>query len=244
MKAGFGATFSSTGKLSSRMWSVPKGPAEMSTGLKARATWPITMALVTLPCSNQALTVSTSDALSPGSCRSGCLTVVLVELLRDRPDRIDCVSDAGAACSSESRARWGSFETGDAGCGGGMSGGNTVGELEAGNVALDGADPVAGSAGCGDSPMLCSSGTAGLGTKIVLRTSRRPRRVLLRLGCAACYDIIRPKYHHNMDQAYRAQGVDDTSHCSVIILSLFLNWGIPDIKLELWGGISLTLGTA
>lgn len=47
-----------------------------------------------------------------------------------------------------------------------------------------------------------------------------------------------------MDQAYRAQGVDDTSHCSVIILSLFLNWGIPDIKLELWGGISLTLGTA
>jgi hypothetical protein len=230
MNAGLGATFSKTGKFSKRMCSVPNGPAEMSTGLNASATCPITIALVMLPCSNQALTVSTSDALSPGSCRSGCLTFALAELLKDRPDRMDWVSDAGAACSSVSKALWGSLETGEAGCGGGISGGKTVGELEDGNVALEGAEPVAGSAGAGDSPMLCSSGIAeGLGTNIVLRTSRRPRRVLFRLGWAACYDDIRPKYLHSLDIAYRSQGVDHTGHRCVIVFSLFLNWRVSDV---------------
>jgi hypothetical protein len=42
----------------------------------------------------------------------------------------------------------------------------------------------------GISPMLVSSGVAGLGTKIVLRTSRRPRRVPERLGGIACYMYV------------------------------------------------------
>lgn len=106
-----------------------------------------------------------------------------------------------------------------------------VGELA---VALGGAESVAGSAGWGDSPMLCSSGTAGFGTNIVLRTSRRPRSVLFRLGGAACYDLIRPKYAQKVDYAHRAQGVDNTGHCGVIVFSLFLNWCISDVEFELW----------
>ena len=124
-----------------------------------------------------------------------------------------------------------------------MSGGNTVGVLGDGKVALDGTEPVAGTAGAGDSPMLCSSGTAGLGTNIVLRTSRRPRSVLFRLGCAACYDRIRPKYPQNLDVTYRAQGVDHTGHGSIIILSFFLDWCIPDVQLELGCGVALRLRT-
>ena len=238
MKAGFGATFSSTWKFSRRMCSVPNGPAEMSTGLKASATCPITMALVTLPCSNHALTVSTSEAFRPGSCRSGCLTVALAELLRDRPDRIDCVSDAGAACSSDNKALWGGLKAGEAGCGGGRNTGGVLGE---GSVALDGAEPAIGRAG--DSPMLCNSGTAGLGTNIVLRTSRRPRSVLFRLGCAACYDHIRPRYSQNLDFTYCTQGVDHAGHCSVIVFAFFLNWGISDVELELGCGVALALRT-
>lgn len=38
--------------------------------------------------------------------------------------------------------------------------------------------------------MLVSSGVAGFCTKIVLRTSRRPRSVLDRLAGAACWQII------------------------------------------------------
>jgi hypothetical protein len=38
--------------------------------------------------------------------------------------------------------------------------------------------------------MLVSSGVAGLGTKIVLRTSRRPRKVPERLGGAACCTML------------------------------------------------------
>ena len=46
----------------------------------------------------------------------------------------------------------------------------------------------------GASPMLCklcNSGAAGLGTNIVLRTSRRPRSVLDRFGAAACCKYVR-----------------------------------------------------
>lgn len=125
-----------------------------------------------------------------------------------------------------------------------MSGGNTVGEPEGGNVALDGAEPVVGSAGGDDSPMFCSSGTAGFGTNIVLRTSRRPRSVLLRLGWAACYDFIRPRYPHNLVLTYGAQGVDHTCHSGVIILSLFLDRRISNVELELRRGIALTLAAA
>jgi hypothetical protein len=38
--------------------------------------------------------------------------------------------------------------------------------------------------------MLESSGVAGLGTKIVLRTSRRPRRVPERRAGTACYMYV------------------------------------------------------
>ena len=95
--------------------------------------------------------------------------------------------------------------------------------------------------------MLCSSdNAAGLGTKMVLRTSRRPRSVLLRLGCAACYDRIRPRYPQNMDGlAYRTQGVNDAGHGSVIVLALFLDRGVADVELELGCRVGVTtLGTA
>lgn len=114
-----------------------------------------------------------------------------------------------------------------------MSGGNTVGVLGEGKVALEGAEPVAGSAGADDSPILCNSGTAGLGTNIVLRTSRRPRSVLFRLGCAACYDHIRPKYPLNLDLTYRTQGIDHTRHSSVIVFAFFLDRCISNVQLEL-----------
>lgn len=122
-----------------------------------------------------------------------------------------------------------------------MSGGNTVGELEEGNVALDGAEPVAGSTGGGVSPMLCNSGTAGFGTNIVLRTSRRPRSVLLRLGWAACYDFIRPRFLHNLVLTYRTQGVDHTGHGGVIVFPLLLNRRVSDIEFELRCRITLAL---
>jgi hypothetical protein len=122
-----------------------------------------------------------------------------------------------------------------------MSGGNTVGVLGDGNVALDGAEPVAGRAGI--SPMLCISGTAGLGTNIVLRTSRRPRNVLFRLGWAACYDLIRPKSFQMLDLAYRTQGVNYACHGSIIVFSLFLDRGVSDVKFELGCGVAFALGT-
>jgi hypothetical protein len=100
---------------------------------------------------------------------------VLAELLNDRPDLMDCVSDAG--CSSERSDRWGGLNEGDAGCASGAGVGNVV--------AVE-AEPEPAEGNGGASPMLCSSGAAGLGTKIVLRTSRRPRRVDERFGCAAC----------------------------------------------------------
>jgi hypothetical protein len=68
--------------------------------------------------------------------------------------------------------------TGDVGCGG--SAGASA------SVALVGAEPEEEAAG--PSPMLCNSGVAGLGTNIVLRTSRRPRSVDDRFGCGTCYN--------------------------------------------------------
>jgi hypothetical protein len=47
----------------------------------------------------------------------------------------------------------------------------------------------------GISPMLVSSGVAGLGTNIVLRTSRRPRNVPERLGGAACCELLATDAH-------------------------------------------------
>lgn len=49
-------------------------------------------------------------------------------------------------------------------------------------------EPPEGNGGTEDSPRVVSSGVAGLGTKMVLRTSRRPRRVFERRAVgAACY---------------------------------------------------------
>jgi hypothetical protein len=104
--------------------------------------------------------------------------VVLAELLNDRPDRMDWVSDA--ACSSERSDLWGGLKAGDAGCTRGAGLGIVVA------VVPDSAD---GSGGA--SPILCISGAVGLGIKIVLRTSRRPRRVDARFGGAACCSCIR-----------------------------------------------------
>lgn len=91
--------------------------------------------------------------------------------------------------------------------------------------------------------MLCSSGTAGFGTNIVLRTSRRPRSVLFRFGCAACCVHIRPKSPQNLVLTYCTQGVDHTGHGGIIIFSFFLDWSISNVELELRCGVAFTLGT-
>ena len=65
MKVGFGATFSRTGKLSSRILSDPDEDV-VSLGLCCNASSPMTTALTTSLFSNVALTVSAIDALSPG----------------------------------------------------------------------------------------------------------------------------------------------------------------------------------
>lgn len=106
--------------------------------------------------------------------------MVLAELLSDRPDRMDCVSDA--AWSSVRSDLWGGLKAGEAGCAGRAGVGNVV-EVEPEPEPADGSG--------GASPILCNSGAAGLGTKIVLRTSRRPRRVDERFGGAACCCIVR-----------------------------------------------------
>lgn len=69
---------------------------------------------------------------------------------------------------------------GDEGCGG-MAGIGKVVEpdAEAGPGSAEGIE-------AGMSAILCNSGAVGLGTKIVFRTSRRPRSVDERLGGAAC----------------------------------------------------------
>ena len=48
-----------------------------------------------------------------------------------------------------------------------------------------------------------------------------------------------------MGLAYRAQGVDDAGHGSVIVLALFLDRSVADVELELGCGVGVTaLGTA
>jgi hypothetical protein len=115
------------------------------------------------------------------------LIVVLAELLSDRPDRMDCVSDA--AWSSDNSDRWSGLKAGDAGCARGAKGvgakgvGAGVGNAVAAEPDPD-PDPADGNGGI--SPILCNSGAVGLGTKIELRTSLRPRRVDARFGVTAC----------------------------------------------------------
>lgn len=107
--------------------------------------------------------------------------VVLAELLSDRPDRTDCVSEA--AWSSERSVLCGSLNGGDAGCGG-SAGTTPIGVGKVAEPEVEPADGIGG--GIGDSPMLVISGVAGFGTKIVFRTSLRPRSVLDRLAGVAC----------------------------------------------------------
>ena len=65
INVGFGATFSRTGKFSSRMFSDPDEDV-VSLELCCKASSPMTTALTTSSFSNVALTVSTMDALRPG----------------------------------------------------------------------------------------------------------------------------------------------------------------------------------
>jgi len=128
-----------------------------------------------VPRSYHALTVSAVEELSPGPCKSGCFTEALAELLRDRPERTDWVSEA--AWSSANSVRMGSLNCGEAGCVG-SAGAGKVGVLE---------PVVTGSGGIEFSPTVVNSGVAGLGTNIVFRTSLRPLSVPDRLaGGAAC----------------------------------------------------------
>jgi hypothetical protein len=117
--------------------------------------------------------------------------VVLAELLNDRPDLMDCVSDA--AWSSDKSDLCGGLKEGDAGCASGAGVGNVV-------TPEPEPEPADGSGGA--SPILCSSGAVGLGTKIVLRTSRRPRRVDERFGGAACCCFVRSCLPHMVSRSY------------------------------------------
>jgi hypothetical protein len=158
--------------------------------------------------------------------------VVLAELLSDRPDRMDCVSDA--ACSSvRSDLPWGGLKAGDAGCAGRAGAGNVAAVL------LVSADGIGGA-----SLIICISGEAGLGIKIVLRTSRRPRRVDERFGCAACCCCVRSCFLDRVDRSYCAQGINHVGHGRIGITILFLDRRIPDVKLELGSWVTLGLNTA
>ena len=101
MKLGFGATFSRTGKFSSLMFSGPEA-WELSPGLCANASSPMTTDFVTWPSENHALTVSTTEAFSPGRVISGCLMPTGIRLLRECEERIECASDGfGASVDKE-----------------------------------------------------------------------------------------------------------------------------------------------
>lgn len=99
-KVGFGATFSRTGKFSSRMFSDLLLDAD-SEALCASATSPMTTLLVTCPAENHALTVSTTEALSPASAISGCFAAAWMTLVAEWADRTECESDP--CCASEDR---------------------------------------------------------------------------------------------------------------------------------------------
>jgi hypothetical protein len=89
--------------------------------------------------------------------------------------------------------------------------------------------------------MLWSSGVAGLGTNIVLRTSRRPRNVLDRLGCAACCSCLSICFPDVLGTTYSAQSVDQIGSSRISVAVFFLNRGISDVKLELRRWIALVL---
>jgi hypothetical protein len=97
--------------------------------------------------------------------------VVLIELLNDRPDRIECVSDA--VPSSVPKVDLCAILNGAAGVGGLICCccGGSPGELGSEEVDAEAAAATG------------SSGTDGLGTKIVFR-SLRPLTVLFRRGVA------------------------------------------------------------
>jgi hypothetical protein len=93
----------------------------------------------------------------------------------------------------------------------------------------------------GTSAMLWSSGAVGLGTKIVLRTSRRPRRVEARFGGAACCCRLKCCYFGTVGCSYCSQSIDHIGHSSIGITILFLNRRVSDVELELRSWIALCL---
>jgi hypothetical protein len=125
------------------------------------------------------------------------------------------------------------LKAGDAGC---------VGGAGVGNVAAVEPEPPDGSGGA--STMLCNSGAAGLGIKIVLRTSRRPRNVEERFGGAACCCVVRSPFQNTVDGSYCTQSVDHVRHSRIGIAVLFLDWRVFDVELELRSWVTLGLDAA
>jgi hypothetical protein len=85
------------------------------------------------------------------------------------------------------------LKAGDEGCARGT---------DVGNVAA--VEPESPDGSGGASTILCNSGAVGLGIKIVLRTSRRPRSVDERLGGAACCSFVSANVHNVVSPSYRA----------------------------------------
>ena len=101
IKAGFGATFSRTAKLSIRM--VVVGGFSPPWGLNASAISPAMKFLMGTPFSKEVLTDSTIDEESPGWAKSGCLIAVAARLVIDPDDFIECVSEPSSVSAVPGR---------------------------------------------------------------------------------------------------------------------------------------------
>jgi hypothetical protein len=54
---------------------------------------------------------------------------------------------------------------------------------------------------------------------------------------------VRSCFPHKVDGSYRTEGVNHIRHRSVSVTVLFLDWRVPDVQLELGGGVTLGLRT-
>lgn len=164
----------------------------------------------------------------------------LYELLSERPDRIDCVSEA--AWSSPRFRRWLAGRRGDCGrAEGGDAGIGICGETDDRFGEAEGRGEAEGDVAAGNGGALVGSAKGGRsgpwaveGTNIVLRTSRLPLVVLdLFVGAACCtaVSIVDLRTSRRTDHS---KGVSDVCHRAFRLATiLFLDRSISDVHLEL-----------